>query len=70
MDGSPCSFRARGAASVVRWVSAAAFLAGAARLLSFVTVGDPGAVVVTLMGVELALPFVLIPWHNAVLRSS
>lgn len=55
---------------VVRVVSAAVFVAGCGRLLSWATVGKPHGFLVVLMVIELALPFVLIPWQASVARAA
>lgn len=55
-------------AALIRGVGVAFFIAGCARLLSWVGVGRPPTVAVVLMVIELALPFIVIPWHVAVAR--
>lgn len=55
---------------VVRVVSVAVFVAGCGRLLSWATVGKPDGLLVALMVIELALPFVLIPWQASVARTA
>ncbi len=52
----------------VRMVGAAFFVAGCARLLSWITVGKPHWTQVVLMITELVLPFVIIPWQAAIER--
>ncbi len=49
-------------------VGIAFFMAGCARLLSWVVVGKPHPSQVVLMVIELVIPFVIIPWHSAVVR--
>lgn len=49
-------------------VGIAFFAAGCARLLSWVIVGEPHLSQVVLMVIELVIPFVIIPWHSAVVR--
>lgn len=44
------------------------FFAGCARVLSWVVVGRPHALSLALMSIELALPFVILPWLAAVSR--
>lgn len=62
--------RVEKAKMVVRVVSAAVFVAGCGRLLSWATVGKPDGLLVVLMVIELALPFVLIPWQASVARTA
>lgn len=62
--------RVEEAKMVVRVVSAAVFVAGCGRVLSWVTVGKPHGFLVVLMALELALPFVLIPWQASVARTT
>lgn len=62
--------RVEEAKMVVRVVSAAVFVAGCGRLLSWATVGKPHGFLVVLMVIELALPFVLIPWQASVARAA
>ena len=54
---------------LIRWISGAVFVAGSGRALSLLMVGDPGPVALTLMCIELALPFILIPWQRAASRA-
>ena len=61
--------RIESAGIVIRAVCTVVFIAGAARLLSLVTVGKPHALYLVLMGIELAIPIVLIPWQAAVARA-
>jgi hypothetical protein len=53
---------------LVRWVAGAFFAAGLSRALSWATVGEPHTFQQILMGIELALPVVLVPWQAAVAR--
>jgi hypothetical protein len=53
---------------VIRGVAAAVFVAGCSRALSWVTVGEPHVVAKVLMIVELVLPFIIVPWHAAIVR--
>ena len=62
--------RVEEAKMVVRVVSAAVFVAGCGRLLSWATVGMPHDGLVILMVIELALPLVLIPWQASVARAA
>ena len=55
---------------IVGAVAALFFIAGCARGLSWLLVGRPHNLAVTLMVIELALPFVILPWHAAVARRS
>jgi hypothetical protein len=45
------------------------FIAGCSRALSWLVVGRPHMLAVVLMGIKLALPFVLLPWLAAVARA-
>jgi Domain of unknown function (DUF4345) len=47
--------------TLIRGVSVTVFIAGCARALSWMAVGKPPAMAIVLMGIELALPFVIIP---------
>ena len=53
------------AGTIVRAVGVGFFAAGCARAVSWIVVGRPGSLAVTLMAVELILPFVIIPWRSA-----
>jgi hypothetical protein len=55
---------------IIRAVGVVVFIAGAARLLSLLTVGTPHTLYVVLMAIELVIPAVLIPWQTAVARST
>jgi hypothetical protein len=55
--------RLEGAGPIVKMVGVGFFLAGCARVLSWVAVGKPHATAIALMVIELVLPFVIIPWH-------
>ena len=46
------------------------FIAGCSRALSWIVVGRPHSLTVVLMAIELALPFVILPWQAAVSRAS
>ena len=63
-------FRIEEAGFVVRLVGAGFFLAGCSRLLSVIVVGPPHRLQMVLMGVELVLPLVIVPWQRAVARRS
>jgi hypothetical protein len=52
----------------IRVVAAAFFIAGCVRGLSWVMVGRPPTIAVVLMVIELALPFVILPWQRRVAR--
>ena len=56
-------------AHFVRLVSIAFFVAGCARGLSWIVTGAPHWSQIVLMVIELALPFVLIPWQASISRS-
>ena len=60
--------RVEAEATIVRLIAAGFFLAGCGRVVSLVAVGRPHAVALVLMVIELALPFVLIPWQATVAR--
>ena len=66
-------FRAGGAPEeegpVVRIVSAGWLLAAVGRLLSIKARGRPHPIFVVLLGIELVIPAVLVPWQRAVERS-
>jgi len=49
--------------NLVRGVAAVFFIAGCARGLSWATVGRPHTFSLVLMGIELVLPFMIIPWQ-------
>lgn len=53
---------------IIRAASATVFAAGCGRVASIVSVGWPDPSLVALMVVELVIPFVVVPWHNAVRR--
>ncbi|HYI46697.1 MAG TPA: DUF4345 domain-containing protein [Actinomycetota bacterium] len=57
-------------ASVIRALSVGAFLAGCTRAVSWVVVGTPDQTFVVLMAIELAIPFVVLPWLAAVIREA
>ena len=54
---------------LVRVIGIAFGVAGCARALSWLVVGEPHPSQVALMIIELVLPFVIIPWHSAVTRA-
>ncbi|MEA2447715.1 MAG: hypothetical protein QOK47_1352 [Actinomycetota bacterium] len=54
--------------TLIRTVAAAVFIAGCTRILSLIVVGKPDPLFLMLMAIELALPFVLVPWQSAVAR--
>lgn len=53
----------------IRAIAGLFFIAGWSRVLSWLVLGRPHTLAVTLMVIELALPFVIIPWQAAVRRS-
>jgi Domain of unknown function (DUF4345) len=52
--------------TIVRACGAGFFLAACGRLLSIRTVGPPSTVFKLLMGIEFAIPAVIVPWQRAV----
>ena len=54
----------------IRAIAALLFIAGCSRALSWVVVGRPHTVAVTLMVIELVLPLVMLPWQAAVARTN
>jgi hypothetical protein len=54
----------------VRLVAGGFFLAGCARVLSWIVVGRPHVSAIVLMTLELVLPLMIIPWHAAVRRGT
>lgn len=50
---------------VIRVIAGAFFLAGCARVLSWLAVGRPHPFAVALMVIELVLPLVIVPWQRA-----
>ena len=52
----------------IRLITAAFFVAGCSRILSWVAVGRPHIFQVILMVIELILPLVVIPWQASVAR--
>lgn len=61
--------RVGSATGTVRLVGAAFFLAGCARILSWVIVGRPHWQFVVLMVIELLLPVVIVPWQARVSKA-
>jgi hypothetical protein len=55
---------------IVKWVGAAFFLAGCARILSIMAVAKPSALYIVLMVAELVLPIVIIPWQSSVAKAA
>lgn len=58
--------RIEAAGTTVRAVSAAFFVAGCARLISFAVAGRPHGILLVLMVLELVLPLLIVPWQAAV----
>ncbi len=56
--------RVREATTVLRFVSAAVFVGGLARIVSWLDTGQPHGLMVVLLGVELILPPVLVLWQR------
>ncbi|MDQ3957684.1 MAG: DUF4345 domain-containing protein [Actinomycetota bacterium] len=54
--------------TMIRWIAGALFVAGCARAPSWIFVGEPHVVAKALMIAELVLPFVIVPWHAALVR--
>src|SRR5918992_1894616 len=57
-------------AFLIRGIAVVSFVAGCARGVSWIVVGEPPGVAKLLMVIELALPFVIIPWQMAVERAT
>ena len=53
---------------MLRLVFAALFFGGVARLLSILAVGRPHALSLVLLGLELVIPPIVLPWQAAVAR--
>ncbi|WP_309114337.1 DUF4345 domain-containing protein [Saccharothrix sp.] len=60
--------RVREAAKVLRYVCAAVFVGGLARVVSLVSVGTPHVLMVVFIGIELVLPPLLLWWHWSLTR--
>ena len=60
--------RLESAGFTIRLIAAAFFVAGCARILSWVVVGRPYAQAIVLMVIELLVPVVVIPWLAAVTK--
>ena len=56
--------RVREAGTVLRFVSAAVFVGGLARIASWLAVGQPHAMMLVLLGIELIVPPVLVVWQR------
>lgn len=54
---------------IVPGVAIGFFAAGSARLIAAAVVGKPHVSQILLMIVELVFPFVVIPWHRALVRA-
>lgn len=52
----------------IRALSAALFLGGCGRVISLIATGTPHPVSLVLMGLELGLPLVLVPWQASLGR--
>lgn len=57
-------------ATIIRGIAAGLFIAGCARVLSWVAVGEPHVLAKILLVIELLLPLVIVPWHGSVARAS
>jgi uncharacterized protein DUF4345 len=60
--------RAEQETGVVRAIAAAIFLGGLARIVSIASVGEPHSSQYVLMGIELAIPPILVGWQAALER--
>jgi hypothetical protein len=60
--------RAERETGVVRAIAAAIFLGGLARVVSIISVGEPHSSQYVLMGIELAIPPILVGWQAALQR--
>ena len=60
--------RVESEAVIIRAVCAGLFLGGSGRLVSLIAVGTPHPVAMVLMGLEFAIPLVIVPWQAAVAR--
>jgi hypothetical protein len=56
--------RVREATTVLRFVSAAVFVGGLARIASWLAVGQPHALMLVLLAIELIVPPVLVLWQR------
>jgi hypothetical protein len=54
--------------TVIRILFVGLFLGGCARLLSLAAVGRPHSFFLILLGLELLIPVVVIPWQAALAR--
>lgn len=52
----------------IRALSAALFIGGCGRVISLVVVGTPHPVSMVLLGLELGLPLLLVPWQGSLAR--
>ena len=55
---------------VIRLVCAALFVGACGRLISLLTVGTPHVLSLVLMGLEFAIPVIVLPWHAALTRGA
>ncbi|MGH2685191.1 MAG: DUF4345 domain-containing protein [Actinomycetota bacterium] len=60
--------RVEAEAFTIRAVFVTLFLAGVARVISIIAVGTPHRFLLVLLGLELGLPILLIPWQALVAR--
>lgn len=60
--------RVREATGVLRYVCAAVFVGGLARIVSLVSVGTPHVLMVAFIGIELVLPPLLVWWQWTLTR--
>ncbi|MBW3594567.1 MAG: DUF4345 domain-containing protein [Actinobacteria bacterium] len=60
--------RVESAYRVITAIAALFFLAGCSRALSWAVVGRPHKLSIVLMMIELALPFVVVPWQRRIAR--
>lgn len=62
--------RVEASAGTIRGLAAGFFVAGCARVISWVVVGRPHDLQLVLLVLELALPLILVPWQSAVARAT
>jgi hypothetical protein len=60
--------RVEAARLTIRAVAAAFFIAGCSRLISIIVAGNPHALFLVLMAIELVLPLVIVPWQTSIAR--
>jgi presenilin-like A22 family membrane protease len=60
--------RVESAGTTIRAICAVLIIAACARVLSIIVVGTPHPIFLALMGVEITIPVVVVPWQAAVAR--